>query len=196
MPNEKKEGSVLGQIAVGIFVALVASGTAPWWVDKFFSQTVPSPTPSSSPTDSSIPPSPTPSPTNSSAPPLASPSPYVDFPVPKPPPATPTPVVTDSTFLPLDWNDTALNLSGRLDQDFTYTCPSGGRVGSVYGTDIYAATSSICSAAVHAGLITARDGGKVMIRIRPGEDSYSATNRNGVRSSKYGGRRGSFIFLK
>ena len=36
MSNEKKESGVVGQIAVGILVALIAGGTSPWWWDKFF----------------------------------------------------------------------------------------------------------------------------------------------------------------
>ena len=36
MPSDKKEGGVVGQIAVSILVALLAGGTSPWWWDKFF----------------------------------------------------------------------------------------------------------------------------------------------------------------
>ncbi len=185
MSNGKKEGGVVGQIAVGILVALIAGGTSPWWVDKLFPQQNPSsslPTPTTSPTPSQTTPSPSPS---------------VEVPAPIPSPTTtPTPVVSEPAIPPLQWSDTASSLRGRLDQDFTYMCPSSGRVGTVYGTDVYTDDSSICSAAVHAGLITARDGGKVIIRIRPGENSYIASDRNGVRSNGYGGWGGSFIFLK
>jgi len=93
------------------------------------------------------------------------------------------------------WDDTAVDLRGRLDQDFAFICPNSGRVTTVWGSDIYTDDSSICSAAVHAGLINARDGGVVTIRIRPGEDSYAALNRNGVRTNSYGGWHGSFAFL-
>ena len=184
MSNDKKESSVVGQIAVGILVALIAGGTSPWWVDKFFSQ----------PNSSSNSTTPTTSPPILQTTPSLSSS--VKTSVTTQSSTTPTPVVSESTIPPLQWSDVASSLRGRLDQDFTYRCPSGGRVGTVYGTDVYTDDSSICSAAVHAGLITARDGGKVIIRIRPGEDSYVATDRNGVRSSRYGGWGGSFIFLK
>ncbi|WP_202950800.1 LCCL domain-containing protein [Microcystis ichthyoblabe FBCC-A1114] len=107
-----------------------------------------------------------------------------------------SPVSAEPVIPFLEWSDTATGLRGRLDQDFTFSCPSSGRVGSVWGTNTYTDDSSICSAAVHAGLITARDGGVVTIRIRPGEDSYAGTNRNGVRSSSYGSWSGSFIFLR
>jgi LCCL domain len=186
MSNDKKDSSVVGQIAVGILVALIAGGTSPWWVDKLFpkpNSSLNSTTPTTSPTALQT----TPSPSASSS---------VETPVPKPPSTTPTPVVSELAVPQLQWSDTALSLRGRLDQDFTYMCRSGGRVETVYGTDVYTDDSSICSAAVHAGLITARDGGKVIIRIRPGGDSYVPTDRNGVRSKRYGGWGGGFIFLK
>ncbi|MEM8806865.1 MAG: LCCL domain-containing protein [Cyanobacteria bacterium P01_G01_bin.38] len=127
---------------------------------------------------------PPPSPSNSSVSPPPSPT------------ATLAPVASEPLITPLEWNDTASNLSGRLDQDFTYNCPSGGRVGSLWGTDIYTVDSSICTAAVHSGLINARDGGQITIRIKPGQDTYIGMTRNGVKSSSYGSYRGSFIFLK
>jgi hypothetical protein len=66
----------------------------------------------------------------------------------------------------------------------------------VWGTGIYTDDSSICSAAAHAGLITARSGGQVTIKIRPGAKSYNGANRNGVSSQRYGSWKGSFIFTK
>lgn len=96
----------------------------------------------------------------------------------------------------IDWTATASDLRGRLDQDFTFICSSGGAVGSVWGTNTYTDDSSICTAAVHAGLITAKDGGQVTIRILPGEELYNGEVRNGVKSQEYGSFSGSFIFLK
>ena len=184
MSNDKKDNNVVGKIAVPILVAIIASGTMPWWLNKLLQ---PPNLSSNSTTPTTSPPTlqTTPSPSSSVKPPVSI-----------PPSTTPIPVVSEPAIPSLQWNEAASSLRGRLDQDFTYICPSGGRIGTVYGTDIYTDDSSICSAAVHVGLITARDGGKVIIRIRPGEDSYIATNRNGMRSSKYGGWGGSFIFLK
>ena len=95
----------------------------------------------------------------------------------------------------ITWDTTAVELRGRLDQDFTYFCPPNGRVGTVWGTDIYTDDSSICSAAVHSGLIGAKEGGAIAIRIRPGESSYAGMTRNGVSSQDYGSWNASFIFL-
>jgi hypothetical protein len=93
------------------------------------------------------------------------------------------------------WDTSAAQYRGRLDQDFTYNCPASGRIVTVWGTDIYTDDSSVCSAAVHAGLITARNGGSVTIRIKSGQSSYVGINRNGVNSQDYGNWNGSFIFL-
>jgi hypothetical protein len=97
----------------------------------------------------------------------------------------------------IKWNDTPgdLNLSDRLDQDFTFNCPSGGQTSSIYGTDLYTRFSSICTAAAHSGLITVRDGGNVTIRIKPGFDFFNGTNRNDINSQGYGNSDSSFIFL-
>jgi hypothetical protein len=95
----------------------------------------------------------------------------------------------------ISWNETARSLAGKVDQDFTYACPQGGTIGNVWGTDFYAASSSICSAAVHAGIINARDGGEIKIRIRSGEGFYNGTTSNGVVSDRYGPTEDSFAFL-
>jgi hypothetical protein len=96
----------------------------------------------------------------------------------------------------LDWDDTASEYKGRLGQDFTFNCPPGGAIAPIWGTDIYTYDSSICTAAVHSGLITAPDGGQVTIRIASGEESYQGTKRNGAESRGYGDWSGSFIFVE
>jgi hypothetical protein len=76
-----------------------------------------------------------------------------------------------------------LGISRQINQDFKFICPPNGRiVGVVDGTDTYSSESSICSAAVHSGLITIRGGGKVAIRIRPNIVTYVGTTRNDISS--------------
>ncbi|WP_161606841.1 LCCL domain-containing protein [Fortiea contorta] len=65
-----------------------------------------------------------------------------------------------------------------------------------YSKSYYTDDSSICSAAVHAGLMTTKQGGVVTIRIKPGQPSYSGTKRYGVNSQNYGSWDGSFVLLK
>ena len=119
-------------------------------------------------------------------------------PNPTPPKKDPEP---DPGVQEIGWNISAsgLNLDGKVDQDFKFVCPPNGSVGYVIGTDTYGSGSSICNAAVHAGLITIKAGGKVTIRIRPHPDAYVGTNRHEISSSggwfgNFGGV--AFIFLK
>jgi hypothetical protein len=92
------------------------------------------------------------------------------------------------------WETTAEGVTGDAGTTFTLVCPAGGSLRSVWGSDIYTADSSICTAAVHAGLITVDRGGTVTIELRPGRNLYGASERNGVTTSAYGGFHRSFIF--
>ena len=76
-----------------------------------------------------------------------------------------------------------------------YVCPADGKAGTMYGTDVYTDDSSVCTAAVHDGRITAADGGTITVEIRPGQDSYESTTRNGVKSTSFGQWSGSFAVV-
>jgi hypothetical protein len=80
-------------------------------------------------------------------------------------------------------------------QQFDFFCRPSGKAYPVWGTDTYTNDSSKCTAAVYAGLITLDEGGAVTIEIRPGEESYEATERNGIPSLSYGSWGGSFVFI-
>lgn len=73
------------------------------------------------------------------------------------------------------------------------SCAAGSATGSVWGTDIYTTDSSICAAAVHAGVI-ASSGGTVKLKNAPGCPAYVGTARNGVPSGSWGPYQGSFYF--
>ena len=103
-----------------------------------------------------------------------------------------SPAVADGTATA--WNTTVLMLNGKLGQTLTFACPPGGTERSVWGSDIYTADSSICTAAVHAGLITFEQGGTVTLEVRPGRSVYGSTNRNGIATSAYGSYSSSFVF--
>ena len=95
----------------------------------------------------------------------------------------------------INWTTDATSLRSRNGQRFTFSCPAGSLSGRIWGTDLYTDDSSICTAAVHAGLI-GLGGGTVVIEIRPGTTSYQGTSRNGVSSNGYGGWTGSFVFVR
>ena len=58
--------------------------------------------------------------------------------------------------------------------------------GTIWGSGIYTADSSLARAVVHAGLIPDRGSGAVLVRILPGQSSYAGTLSNGVSSTAYG----------
>jgi len=92
------------------------------------------------------------------------------------------------------WETTAQGVTGDAGTAFTLVCPASGSLHSVWGSDIYTADSSICTAAVHAGLITIERGGTVTIELRPGREVYGTSQRNGVTTNVYGGFSRSFVF--
>jgi hypothetical protein len=93
------------------------------------------------------------------------------------------------------WSQTASELRGKDGSRYTFTCTPNGTLQSIWGTDTYTDDSSICTAAVHAGLITLAAGGTVTIEIRPGQDSYTGSDRNGVTSNDYGTWGGSYVLV-
>jgi len=97
-----------------------------------------------------------------------------------------------------DWLASATALRGRNGERFEFRCPPGGGAGrGPFGTDIYADHSSVCTAAVHAGVITFASGGTVTIEIRAGQDFYAGSpGEGGVTSSAAGGWPGSFTFVR
>ena len=80
-------------------------------------------------------------------------------------------------------------------QQYTFNCRPGGEAYAVWGTDIYTHDSSVCTAAVHAGLIDFEDGGAVVIELRSGEPSYVGSTANGVTTESYGRWGRSFVFV-
>lgn len=87
---------------------------------------------------------------------------------------------------PITWPVSAVILKDEPGRTHTFECPAEGTENAIYGTDNYTADSSICTAAVHVGRIDLQKGGRVMIELRPGEQSYTATPRNGITSRSYG----------
>jgi hypothetical protein len=96
----------------------------------------------------------------------------------------------------IDWATPAVSLRGRIGERFVYICPPGGSLShAVWGTGVYTDDSSICTAAVHAGVITPGQGGKITFEIRPGARAYQGSKQNGVSSRSYHSWVGSFVFV-
>jgi len=83
------------------------------------------------------------------------------------------------------WASNATAVSTTTGSLYSYRCPAGGTVGSVWGTDAYTTDSSICTAAVHAGLISLAAGGVVTLQIVPGFSAYTGSVRNGVTTASW-----------
>jgi len=120
---------------------------------------------------------------------IVTPQPY------QPDVVTQPPVTTIGSTQTIGWNTTPSDKRGRNGQQFMYNCSPNGAPATVWGTDVYTDDSSICTAAVHAGLISFQAGGTVTIEIRQGQQSYTGSSRNGVVTKGYGSWYSSFIFV-
>jgi hypothetical protein len=99
-------------------------------------------------------------------------------------------------ILPISWSFNPGQYRGKNGQQFTFRCPAGGSVSSVYGTDVYTDDSSVCTAAVHEGVISIAAGGVVTIRIQPGQDAFVGSERNGIKTSDFNNRwNGAFVLV-
>jgi hypothetical protein len=111
-----------------------------------------------------------------------------------PPQPSPSPAATGAT--PIDWYTGPMAHRGANGQRFSYFCPPNGSSGLLWGTGIHTDDSSVCTAAVHAGLITFAGGGTVTIEIRPGQSSYTGSaGQGGVISRDWGVYEGSFVVV-
>ena len=116
-------------------------------------------------------------------------------------PVTPDPTesaaaATSTTDGAVDpWQANAVEHRTHNGLEFEYDCPPGGEPDTIWGTDIYTDDSSVCTAGVHVGVITLDAGGTVTIEIRPGEDEYLSSERNGIESSPYPAWGGSFVVI-
>ena len=104
--------------------------------------------------------------------------------------------------VPVGWDTQVVTLNQLLEREvatgerLAIVCPAkGGTAYPVWGTDVYTDDSSICVAAVHAGLISSRDGGTVVVEILTGRPAYPASERHGVTTQSWGEWNRSFEFV-
>lgn len=84
----------------------------------------------------------------------------------------------------------------QIGRHITYVCPAIDPASEfgIWGTDVYTFDSAVCVAAVHAGVLAARQAGLVTFVIGPGAASFAESARNGVSSESYGPYDSSFAF--
>ena len=107
---------------------------------------------------------------------------------------TPAPPAAIAEGTPTTWEANATSLNGTDGQTLILACSPGGAAHTVWGSDVYTDDSSICTAAVHSGLITYERGGSVTVELRPGRALYGCSERNGVTTNPYGPYPHSFVF--
>jgi hypothetical protein len=94
-------------------------------------------------------------------------------------------VAADSEHADVDWTTTAEEYDGKPGTTVGYDCPSSGSIGTVWGSGPYTSDSSVCTAAVHAGLITLDGGGRVVIKMQVGAASYDGTTQHDIVTTAY-----------
>ncbi len=101
-------------------------------------------------------------------------------------------VVSDSPFtLHMPRNGSMTRFRGMNGKTFALTL-RGDAGGEIWGSDIYTDDSNIAAAAVHSGVLADGEMGTVLITVLAGQDSYTASERNGVSSKQYGSWHGSY----
>jgi hypothetical protein len=110
------------------------------------------------------------------------------------PESTPGDVTGSDEPTPISWTENAAFVKTDIGMKYSFECPPGGTPGTVWGSDVYTADSSVCTAAVHAGKITLDKGGTVSIEFVAGRQTYGATTRNGITTFNYGQYPHSFVF--
>ena len=73
----------------------------------------------------------------------------------------------------------------NLGASFSVTCPAKCTGATAWGTDTYTTDSSVCMAAIHAGVIPADKGGKVKVTVVKALDKYKGSDRNGVKTADW-----------
>jgi hypothetical protein len=92
------------------------------------------------------------------------------------------------------WDLNATGYRGQNGLQVSVDCPAGGTPYSVWGSGTYTDDSSICTAAVHSGLITLTAGGRVVVTIGGEKQSFTGSEAYGVTTSDYGAWGGSYTF--
>ncbi len=103
-------------------------------------------------------------------------------------------ILADEDAVDVTWSLDAGEYRGRDGWMVAYDCSPDGETSTVWGDGVYTDDSSVCVAAVHAGLIDFADGGRVVIEISPGLEEYGSSTANGVTTTEYGSWGGSYSF--
>lgn len=96
-----------------------------------------------------------------------------------------------------DYATSAIAFRQQAGKVATFICPSNLNPDrEIWGTDVYLDESPICTAALHAGVLTAGTSGQVTIVMGAGAESFEPKERNSVMSLGYGPWDSSYSFIK
>lgn len=110
-------------------------------------------------------------------------------------PEPPVPAAVEAEPVELDWTSNATRWARESATVHRARCPvrPRGSARAVYGSVLYSSDSSICTAALHDGRITAL-GGTITLETKGPQSSFEGAERNGVRSRRWGRWPGSYSF--
>ena len=86
----------------------------------------------------------------------------------------------------LSCGDSLRALAVEAGETRVVSCPRRCTRQPVWGTSPYSADSSVCAAAVHAGVVSSSSGGLVEVRASGAVQSFEGSEQNGVRSQAWG----------
>ena len=114
------------------------------------------------------------------------------------PGAPPPPVLPRGGLAEAGCTFSARSLRAESGRAYLVACPPGCAAleEGIFGTDTYGFDSSICRAALHAGVVTDKEGGTAKVVVGDGQTSYRGTTRNGIRSHDGGRDMGSFTVAR
>jgi hypothetical protein len=93
--------------------------------------------------------------------------------------------VFQTAAVQLTCGQNAQTLAGEPGRTYLVNCPSNCTSSTIWGAGVYSDDSAVCTAAIHAGVLSTA-GGRTVMTIAPGQASYPATTSNGVTSSYWG----------
>jgi hypothetical protein len=76
-------------------------------------------------------------------------------------------------------------LSGDAGTSYRVICPPGCTDGALWGTGVYTDDSAICTAAIHADVLS-DDGGEMLLTIEGAQSGYRGSDSNGIESLDWG----------
>jgi hypothetical protein len=90
---------------------------------------------------------------------------------------------------------TLTNLANQVGKTFRFEV-TGSTNGSVWGTGVYTADSSLATAAVHAGVLRPGETKVIRVRIVAGRSRYIGSTRNGVSSGSWASYPGAYTISR